>query len=57
LRYYLATLFSFNNKFLFSLGLHIFGWLTFPIKYLDILLNKYDNAHVMASVVYAVGEK
>ncbi|MBI2498719.1 methyltransferase domain-containing protein [Candidatus Woesearchaeota archaeon] len=57
LRYYLATLFSFNNDFLFSLFLNIFGWITFPIKYFDIVLNKYKKAHLMASIIYAIGEK
>jgi len=57
LRYYLALLFSFNNEFLFSLFLNIFGWLTFPLKYTDILLNKYKKAHLIANIVYAIGEK
>lgn len=56
-RYFLASLFSFNNKFLFSLGLNVFGWLTFPFKYFDALLNKYDNAHIAGNVIYAVGVK
>lgn len=57
LRYYLATLFSFNNDFLFSFFLNVFGWITFPIKYFDIILNKYKKAHLMASIIYAIGEK
>jgi len=57
LRYYLATLFSFNNDFLFSVFLNIFGWVTFPIKYFDLILNKYKKAHLMASMIYAIGEK
>lgn len=52
-RYFLSTLFSFNNDFLFSLMLNIFGWLTFPIKYLDIFLNKSKKAHLIASAIYA----
>src|SRR3989344_4807657 len=57
LRYYLATLFSSNNDFLFSFFLNLFGWLTFPIKYFDLVLNKYKKAHLMASIIYAIGEK
>lgn len=57
LRYYLALFFSFNNDFLFSLFLNVFGWITFPLKYFDIILNKYKKAHLMASVIYAIGEK
>ena len=56
-RYFLATLFSFNSSFLYSLMLNIFGWLTFPVKYLDILLNHSKKAHVLGSIIYAVGEK
>lgn len=57
LRYYLAILFSFNNDFLFSLFLNIFGWLTFPIKYLDILVAKHKKAHLIANTIYAIGRK
>jgi SAM-dependent methyltransferase len=57
LRYYLALLFSFNNDFLFSAGLNFFGWLTFPIKYFDKILIRYKKAHLMGSVVYAIGRK
>lgn len=57
LRYYLATLFSFNSKFIFSLLLNIFGWLTFPIKYLDFFLNRYDRASLIAASIYAYGKK
>ncbi len=57
LRYYLAILFSFNNNFLFSFFLNFFGWLTFPIKYTDVLLNKYKKAHILANSIYAIAEK
>ena len=57
LRYYLSLFFSFNNEFLFSLFLNIFGWLTFWIKYTDAWLNKYKKAHQMAAAVWASGEK
>jgi SAM-dependent methyltransferase len=57
LRYYLALLFSFNSKFLFSLMLNVFGWVTFLIKYTDIILNKYRMSSTMASVIWASGVK
>lgn len=57
LRYYLAMLFSFNNDFLFSIFLNIFGWLTFPIKYLDSFLVKNKKAHVISSIIYVLGRK
>lgn len=57
LRYYLAMLFSFNSDFLYSFFLNLFGWLTFPIKYLDILLNKHKKAHLIAATIYGIGVK
>jgi len=57
LRYYLALLFSFNSDFLFSFFLNFFGWLTFPIKYLDVLVRKNKKSYVMANIIYATGKK
>jgi uncharacterized protein YbaR (Trm112 family) len=57
LRYYLALAFSFNSEFLFSLLLNVFGWLTFPLKYTDIIFNHYKKAHLMSSAIWAAGEK
>lgn len=57
LRYYLAMLFSFNSLFLFSVFLNIFGWLTFPIKYLDYLVMRHKKASLIASTIYSVGRK
>ncbi len=33
------------------------GWLTFPIKYLDILLNRKPDAAIMAAAFYYLGRK
>jgi len=57
LRYYLATLFSFNSSLLFTLWLNVFGWVTFPIKYLDFFLNDHKKAYLMASSTYYIGKK
>ena len=57
LRYYASILLSFNNDFLFSMWLNIFGWITFPIKYLDKFLNSHKKALLMPSIIYAVGKK
>jgi len=57
LRYYLSMLFSFNSKFLFSFWLNVFGWLTFPFKYLDFLVNHHPKAHMLAGSVFAIGKK
>lgn len=57
LRNYLAMLFSFKSDFLFSFFLNVFGWITFPIKYLDWLMNHHPKAHLMANTIYAIGVK
>lgn len=57
LRYYLALLFSFNNDFLFSFFLNVFGWLTFPIKYLDIIFINYKQNEIIAASTYFTGKK
>lgn len=52
LREYLAILFSFSNDLVY-LGLKIvFGWLTFWIKYLDIVTAESKLAKMIASGVY-----
>lgn len=56
-RYYFASLFSFNSRFLYSFWLNVFGWLTFWIKYTDALLLHYKNSYMLAATVYAIGKK
>ena len=57
LRYYLALCFSFNNRFLFSVMLNVFGWLTFWLKYTDLFLNNHEQSYVMANEIWAGGKK
>lgn len=59
LRHYLALLFSLNSKFLYLIAYWIFGWLTFPIKYLDFLYsrNNSDRIHSIASGVALIAKK
>ncbi len=57
LRTYVALLFSFGNTLVFHfLGL-LLGWITLPIKYLDVFLEKNSLAYRMASGIYVLGVK
>ncbi len=56
-KYYFATLLSFNSTLLFSFWLNLFGWIFFPIKYLDFFLEGHHKAYLMASSTYYIGEK
>ncbi len=55
LRVYVASFF--NSNFLFILFKFLFGWLTFPLKYLDFFLVNRKRAHFLASGFYFIGEK
>lgn len=57
LREYLAILFSFGSTALYRLGLHFWGWLTFWIKYSDLLLGKNKYAGHIASAFYGIYRK
>lgn len=57
LREYLAVLTSFGNPRLYGLGLHVWGWLTFWVKYTDLLLRKNSHAPRIASAFYGVYQK
>ena len=54
---YLAILFSFNSKFLFSSLDTLFRWLLFPLKYLDIFLKKNKYGPIIAHGYYFLGKK
>lgn len=47
----------FTSPFLLKGGLSFFGWATFYLKYLDILLAKVQGAHHLASAFYFLGKK
>lgn len=57
LREHLAVLTSFGNFKLYRLGLHFWGWLTFWIKYSDLLLRKNKLSHYTASAFYGIYRK
>lgn len=58
LRAYLALCFSFNIKALYHFFYYyVFGWLTLPIKYLDIILCKYREADTISFSYFYLGRK
>lgn len=46
-----------ENRFLRRVTVFIAGWLTFPIKYLDLILARRRNASHIASGIYYLGSK
>ena len=46
-----------NNKLLFRLSKFVFGWLVFPLKYLDLVLAKRKQAYLLAGSFYFIGRK
>jgi SAM-dependent methyltransferase len=55
--HFFATLLSFGNNSLYQVGRFVFGWLFFPIKYLDWILCRYPMAPVSTSAIYFMGQK
>lgn len=57
LREFFAILFSCNSTILYNLFQVFFGYLTYPIKFLDYFLARNKFAFMIACSVYFVGEK
>jgi SAM-dependent methyltransferase len=59
LREYIAGIFTgFSHRKILGKAVYFaVGWLTFPIKYLDLFLFKNKNAHKIASGLYVLGKK
>jgi len=57
LREFFAILFSFNSNILYNLFQVFFGYLLYPIKFLDYFLARNKFAFMIACSVYFVGEK
>lgn len=57
LREYLSILFSFGNPYLYKINERLFSWLTFPLKYLDLITARSPFAAQIASSFYIVAEK
>ena len=54
---YIGVLFSFGNLWIYKSLSIIIGWLTFPVVYLDAILNFNKNAQFIASAVFFIGRK
>lgn len=58
LRQYLALCLSFNNRHAHHFFYYyVLGWVTFPIKFLDLILSRYKGADTMAFAFYYLGKK
>ncbi len=57
LNHLFAFIFSFGSKRLGSLLINLIMFVTFPIKFLDIIFSHWPNAEEMASVLYLVAKK
>jgi len=57
LREYLAILTSFGNPQLYRIGIFVWGWLTFWIKYFDMLFRNNRMAGRISSVFYGIYQK
>lgn len=57
LREYLAILTSFGKEKYYQKGLKFWGWVTFWIKYTDLLLKKNKLSHRIASAFYGIYQK
>lgn len=57
IREYLAILTSFGNSKLYQIGIYLWGWLTFWLKYSDLLLRKNKLSGHIASAFYGIYKK
>ena len=57
IRVFLSTLFSFGNKKFFLFWVLIFGWVTYPMKFLDYFMEKNPLSFYGASGIYVIARK
>ncbi len=58
IREFIAVLFPFsNNRLVYSIIREIIGWLTFPFKYLDIIMSRKKYASKIANSFFYLGKK
>ena len=57
LQEWLATLLSFNISYLYRFLLFLFMFLTFPLKWIDLILSRYKSSINIASNFYFFGKK
>lgn len=56
-REYVGFILSFGQVWLAKVISIIIGWVTFPLVFLDVLLLRSRNAHMLSSAVYFIGRK
>jgi SAM-dependent methyltransferase len=54
---FLAVVTSIPNRRLYGLARSVWGWVFWPIKYLDLLLMRHPRSHVLASAVFLLARK
>ena len=52
-----ATVFSFNTSAGYVAGSYVFGWLTFWLKYLDIVIGGWRHSQTFYTATYFLGRK
>jgi SAM-dependent methyltransferase len=57
IREFLARLISGNDPVIFRRVFSLIGWLVFPLKYADVVLEQQESMHAIASSFYYVGQK
>lgn len=54
---YVGLLLSFGSIWLHKILSLIVGWITFPVTYLDLILTRSKNSHIIASAVFFIGQR
>jgi SAM-dependent methyltransferase len=57
LTHFFAIIFSFNNKALHDIGLDVFQWCFFWMKYLDRFVARYETANIIHNGSFFLGRK
>lgn len=57
LKEWLSLLFSFGSQMIYQILGFVFGWLLVPIKFIDVLLNRYPQSAVIASSYFLLARK
>jgi SAM-dependent methyltransferase len=57
MRELIARLISGDNHEIFRRAFSLIGWLVFPLKYADVILERQKSMHAIASSFYYVGQK
>ena len=55
--HFFAILFCFNSRTLYGIGVDLFKWLLFWVKYIDYFIARYKVAYVIHAGAYFIGRK